>query len=456
MNLQENSLLIIDDDIDVLHTARMFLKQQFTKVVTEQDPTKINRMISQENFDVVLLDMNFKKGEHDGRAGLYWLERILEINPNIAVVPITAYGDIELAVEAVKKGAADFITKPWKNEKLLKTIQTALRRNKEKNATSSKESKTSKEKAPVEMIGQSPSMLRMYELINKVATTDANVLILGENGTGKELVARLLHQRSHRATQPFVQVDLGAISETLFQSELFGHVKGAFTDARQDKPGKFELAAGGTLFLDEIGNLSLPLQAKLLTVLQNKKTNRVGSNQEIPLDARLVCATNMPLYDMVKETHTQELAFRQDLLYRINTVEIRVPPLRERTEDLRVLVEYFMEKYAQKYNKPRPAMNEEVIGRLAQYPWPGNVRELEHAVERAIILNEGQTLLTSGFVLSQPAQATSSGKPTTLDENEKRFIQKALEHNQGNITQTAKELGITRTALYRRLDKFGL
>ena len=453
MNLQEASILIIDDDIDVLHTARMFLKQQFSSVTTEQDPTKINRLISHEHFDIVLLDMNFKKGEHDGRAGLYWLERILEINPQIAVLPITAYGDIELAVEAVKKGAVDFITKPWKNEKLLKTIQTALQRSKErKGAAAHPSGKNNK----VEIIGHSPAMQLVYALVEKVAVTDANVLILGENGTGKELVAHLLHQRSHRNTKPFMQVDLGAISETLFESELFGHVKGAFTDARQDKPGKFELAAGGTLFLDEIGNLSLPLQAKLLTVLQNKKMHRVGSNQEIPLDVRLVCATNMPLYDMVTDSPSQEQSFRQDLLYRINTVEIKVPDLRERTEDLPLLVDFFIEKYARKYNKPQPAIGEEELKRLAQHTWPGNVRELEHAVERAIILNEAETLGTSSFVLSQSAQSPTSDKPATLDENERRFIEKALEHNQGNITQTAKELGITRTALYRRLDKFGL
>jgi len=282
------------------------------------------------------------------------------------------------------------------------------------------------------------------------------VLILGENGTGKEGVARLLHQRSHRCTKPFVQVDLGAISETLFESELFGHVKGAFTDARSDKPGKFEIAAGGTLFLDEIGNLSLPLQAKLLTVLQNKRVSRVGANEEIPLDARLICATNMSLYAMSSEGGGHEYSFRQDLLYRINTVEIKVPPLRERTEDISLLVEHFIEKYARKYNKPRPSLSAGVLSRLERYPWPGNVRELEHAVERAIILNEGETLNASSFVLSQPAQPPANQKVTTLDENEKLFIKEALERNQGNITQTAKELGITRTALYRRLDKFGL
>ena len=456
MNPQEARILIIDDDIDVLNTARMLLKQQFAEVHTEQNPAHINQRISREPFDVVLLDMNFKKGEHDGRAGLYWLDRILEINPQLAVVPITAYGDIDLAVEAVKKGAVDFITKPWKNEKLLKTIETALQRSKERKVASKTDASTKQSEGQIEMIGQSLPMCRVDELIDKVAATDANVLILGENGTGKEGVARLLHQRSHRCTKPFVQVDLGAISETLFESELFGHVKGAFTDARSDKPGKFEIAAGGTLFLDEIGNLSLPLQAKLLTVLQNKRVSRVGANEEIPLDARLICATNMSLYAMSSEGGGHEYSFRQDLLYRINTVEIKVPPLRERTEDISLLVEHFIEKYARKYNKPRPSLSAGVLSRLERYPWPGNVRELEHAVERAIILNEGETLNASSFVLSQPAQPPANQKVTTLDENEKLFIKEALERNQGNITQTAKELGITRTALYRRLDKFGL
>ncbi len=453
MNPQEARILIIDDDIDVLHTARMFLKQQFTSVETEQDPREINSLVSREPIDVVLLDMNFKKGEHDGRAGLYWLERILEINPQIGVVPITAYGDIDLAVEAVKKGAVDFISKPWKNEKLLQTIRTALQRNKERKRTATQEPE---KPAQIEMIGQSPAMLRVYELVDKIATTDANVLILGENGTGKEVVARLLHQRSHRKAKPFVQVDLGAISETLFESELFGHVKGAFTDAQQDKQGKFELAAGGTLFLDEIGNLSLPLQAKLLTVLQNRAVSRVGDNQKKTLDIRLICATNMPLYEMIGEGTAQDGGFRQDLLYRINTVEIKVPPLRNRTEDLPLLLNHFIEKYVRKYNKPQPTLSNDVLKRLEKYNWPGNVRELEHAVERAVILNDEEMLQASDFVLSQPLQQQAPVKPTTLDENEKQFIKAALARNQGNITQTAKELGITRTALYRRLDKFGL
>lgn len=457
MKLQAARILIIDDDIDVLNTARMFLKQQFSEVFTEQNPATINQRISREPFDLVLLDMNFKKGEHDGRAGLYWLERILEIHPGIAVIPITAYGDIELAVEAVKKGASDFITKPWKNEKLLKTIEKALQRNKERKVSVKADAQAKQPEMQFEMIGQSPPMHRIYELIDKVATTDANVLILGENGTGKEGVARLLHQRSSRNTKPFVQVDLGAISETLFESELFGHVKGAFTDARQDKPGKFELAAEGTLFLDEIGNLSLPLQAKLLTVLQNKKVSRVGANEEIPLNIRLICATNMPVYTMASEGDMHEQSFRQDLLYRINTVEIKVPPLRNRTEDLPLLIEHFIHKYAKKYNRPHPSLSPGVLSRLEKYQWPGNVRELEHAVERAIILNDGETLSASSFILSQPVQSPSlTQKATTLDENEKLFIQEALERNQGNITQTAKDLGITRTALYRRLDKFGL
>jgi DNA-binding NtrC family response regulator len=453
---QNKKILIIDDDADVLATARMFLKQYFAQVDTEQDPSSINQRVSREHYQAILLDMNFRRGEHDGREGLYWLERILTISPDTGVILITAYGDIELAVEAMKQGAADFVLKPWKNARLLESVNKALARSSDQKKSAKKVATTTE--APV-MIGTSEAMQRVFKLIEQVADTDANVLILGENGTGKELVARALHQQSGRRSGPFVTVDMGAVTASLMESELFGHTKGAFTDAHQDKPGKFELANGGTLFLDEIGNLSLPQQAKLLSVLQSRKVSRVGGNAEIPLNIRLVCATNMPLYDMLAEGR-QEEGFRQDLLYRINTVEIFVPPLRERSEDVPLLVEHFLKIYVEKYNKTDLEVSKSALRKLQKYRWPGNIRELQHAVERAVILSQSSSLQPEDFALSKEGMSTAPSadqeEPLTLDENEKQFIQRALARNQGNVTRTAKELGLTRTALYRRLDKFNL
>ncbi|MEQ9439145.1 MAG: sigma-54 dependent transcriptional regulator [Cyclobacteriaceae bacterium] len=452
---QPYHILIIDDDVDVLHSARMFLKQYFERVDTQEDPSQINSLISKNHYDVVLLDMNFRRGEHDGREGLYWLERIRTIDPKTGVILITAYGDIDLAVEAMRLGAANFVLKPWKNQKLLESVEAALRR---KASDRQPKKGIAKGQEMPEMIGQSEPIRRVYELIGKVAATDANVLILGENGTGKDLVAQTLHYRSIRKNNPFIRVDVGALTSTLFESELFGHVKGAFTDAYQDKVGKFELASGGTLFLDEIGNLSLPQQAKLLTALQNRKISQVGSNQVVAVDIRLICATNMPLYEMASDQPVnQEGVFRQDLLYRINTVEITVPPLRERLDDLPLLAEHFLTQYAEKYHKPQPTLSEAAIRHLTRYPWPGNIRELQHAIERAIILSDQPELQSQDFALGvMPETVTTADSPKTLDENERNFIKQALDRNQGNITQTAKELGITRTALYRRLEKYGL
>lgn len=456
MKKQDKKILIIDDDADVLATARMFLKQFFAQVDTDQDPASINQRVSREHYQAILLDMNFRRGEHDGREGLYWLERILTISPETGVILITAYGDIELAVEAMKQGAADFVLKPWKNAKLLEAVNKAL------SISSDKQKNSQDTPMPAEapqIIGSSEAMQRVFDLIEKVADTDANVLILGENGTGKELVARALHHQSGRRNGPFVSVDMGAITASLMESELFGHTKGAFTDAHQDKPGKFEQAEGGTLFLDEIGNLSLPQQTKLLTVLQNRKVSRVGSNAEIPLNIRLLCATNMPLYDMLAEGR-QEEGFRQDLLYRINTVEIFVPPLRERSQDIPELLAHFLKIYGEKYNKTNLEVSKSALRKLQKYAWPGNIRELQHAVERAVILSRGAKLQPEDFALSEKGITAQSSaaedEPLTLDENEKQFIQRALSRNRGNVTRTAKELGLTRTALYRRLDKFGL
>lgn len=453
----EAKILVVDDDIDVLNTARMYLKQQFTLVQIENNPENIALHFDRESYDVVLLDMNFQKGENDGAAGLKWLNTVLEIDPNTIVILITAYGELDLAVKAVKAGATDFIAKPWKNEKLYGTITSALQlrqskleidrlKNTQKTLANDIDQKFEN------FIGESLPIKKVFSMIEKVAPTDANVLILGENGTGKELAARALHRNSERKNEVFINVDLGSISETLFESELFGHVRGAFTDAKEDKPGRFELASGGTLFLDEIGNLSLPLQAKLLTVLQQRTVRRVGSSKEIPVDIRLVCATNMPLYDMV-----QEGTFRQDLLYRVNTVEVKMPALAERKDDIDLLVKYFMDMYGKKYKKQKMRIDQNTIAKLKRYHWPGNIRELQHAIERAMILADGNKLTPDDFLL-QTSKSVSTSDDDILDilEMEKRLILKALDKHNGNVTRAAKDLGLDRLALYRRLQKYGL
>ena len=451
------SILIIDDDRDVLETAKMFLKQEFTKVHIEESPENIPTLLKSEGYDVILLDMNFKKGVNDGEEGLYWLHQILKIDPHAVVVLITAYGEVDLAVKAMKNGAVDFVLKPWKNQKLLGTILSAqqLRYSKkeiEKLKVTQEKLSDTLEQPYIDFIGESPSIERVREMIDRVSSTDANVLILGENGTGKEVVARAIHRKSTRSNKVFISVDLGSISESLFESELFGHVKGAFTDAKQDKPGRFEIASGGTIFLDEIGNLSLSLQSKLLTVLQHRKIQRVGSNAEIPVDFRLICATNMPLNEMVYEKK-----FRQDLLYRMNTVEIRVPPLRERIDDVPLLMDYFLQRYALKYKRPGMKVEKSVISKLKKYAWPGNIRELQHAVERAIILNDGKVIQSAELLISGGNIIPKKDQQTlTLDEMEKQFIQQSLSDHEGNVSTTARTLGMTRTALYRRMKKHGL
>jgi two-component system, NtrC family, response regulator HydG len=457
MTKQEGSILIVDDDPDVLSTARMFLKQHGFMVQTELQPKNIPAILTKSTIDIILLDMNFTRGENDGKEGLYWLNQILQQDPQAIVILMTAYGEVELAVQAIKQGATDFVLKPWENRKLLATILSAIQLRKSKLEVEKLRNTQQKLSADIqvqygELTGNSPAMKDLYGLIEKVAPTDANVLILGENGTGKELVARALHTHSLRSKEVFISVDLGAISETLFESELFGHVKGAFTDAREDKPGRFELASGGTIFLDEIGNLSLPLQAKLLTVLQSRTVRRVGSHREKKIDVRLICATNMPLHEMV-----QENSFRQDLLYRINTVEIRVPALRERAGDIPLLIEHFLMMYARKYKKTPLRIESAVLNKLKKYPWPGNVRELQHAVERAVILSEGGVISSPDLFLNQvrlPEKTT--GRTLSLEEVERNYLKELLERNEGNISKVARELGMTRPALYRRLNKYGL
>lgn len=452
----KGNILIVDDDIDVLETARMFLKQEFSSVDIELQPEKIAGHFERKDYDVVLLDMNFKKGMNDGEEGFYWLGEILKMGNDASVILITAYGEIDLAIKAMKEGATDFVLKPWKNQKLLATIMSAMRLRESRKEVfrlkQSHQSGHSTEDAFGRMIGRSMALQRVKEIVKKVGVTDADVLILGENGTGKEVVARAIHAVSPRRDEVFVHVDLGAISETLFESELFGHVKGAFTDARQDKPGRFEVAQKGTVFLDEIGNLSLPLQAKLLTVLQNKKVKRVGSHKDIDLDVRMIYATNRVLTEMVAEQ-----TFRQDLLYRINTVEIRVPALRERREDVPLLVDHFLKIFSAKYHKPNISISSATLEKLQGYPWPGNIRELQHAVERAVILSDTLHIDGIGSFITVPhtPEPVMTGDKT-LDEMERDFILHTLERHQGNVTKTAQALGLTRTALYRRMNKYGI
>jgi len=464
------NILIVDDEEDILLSMEYFLQGHFNRVVTENNPYHIPRHLRKQHFDLLLLDMNYRRGDTSGREGMQWLQKIMELQPDAAVVMITAYADVSTAVEAVKAGATDFIEKPWRNEKLLSTLVAALKRKEERKAEAVQAKKKKSKVASSqngqsttggEIVGDSSAMQRVFDLIDKVAHTDANVLILGENGTGKELIAQSIHQKSKRSNSVFVSVDLGAVPETLFESELFGHKKGSFTDAKEDRIGRFEAASGGSLFLDEIGNLSLPLQAKLLTALQNRQIRRLGTNQFTPIDIRLICATNMPLYDMVKENN-----FRQDLLYRINTVEIKLPPLRERQTDIPLLVAHFLKTYAQKYNKPDMSVSPEAMNELQEYDWPGNIRELRHAVERAVILSEGNKLELSDFILQEREEVTTNTTPSVnpqdtfnsynLADIEKWAIRKAMTKYQGNISKAADELGLTRAALYRRLAKYDL
>lgn len=459
MEQKHGKILIVDDNEDLLKAAKMFLKRHFSQVDIEKNPEAIPALMNNEDYDVILLDMNFTKDVSSGSEGYYWLEKILQLDPSSVVVLITAYGDVQMAVKAIKAGATDFVLKPWENEKLLATLFSAMRLRETKDEVETLKFKNQEINQALndrfsEIIGQSNSMQKIFQTIDRVAKTDANVLLLGENGTGKELVARAIHRNSSRKTENFVGVDLGSITETLFESELFGHKKGAFTDAKEDRAGRFELANNGTLFLDEIGNLSMPLQAKLLTVLQNRKVSRVGANKDTLLNIRLICATNMPLYDMVKENR-----FRQDLLYRINTIEVEIPALRDRLEDIPLLASHFLKHYAVKYDKTVNKISEGAITRMHKHPWPGNIRELQHAIERAVILSNTSVLQPEDFNFA-PVTAKEDGQLSleqyNLEEVEKLLIRKVLKKYNGNITQAASELGLTRSSLYRRLEKYGL
>ena len=458
MTNKAGKILVIDDNEDILLAARLFLKQHFLVVHTEKDPQVIPTQIINETYDIILLDMNFSQDVTSGSEGFYWLEKILEIDPSAVVILITAYGDVEMAVRAIKEGATDFVLKPWQNEKLLATLSAAMHLRHSQLEVDRLRSRQKQLSADIDqrfhnMVGISPAMQEVYAAIQKVADTDANVLILGENGTGKELVARALHRGSTRADEVFISVDMGAISESLFESELFGYVKGAFTDAKESRPGRFEVASGGTIFLDEISNVPYSLQAKLLRVLENRQVTRLGSNKPIDIEIRLICATNLHLHDMVRRNE-----FRQDLLYRINTVEIHIPPLRDREEDIPLLVDHFVAIFSKKYKKQIDHISQAALKKLVKYQWPGNIRELRHAIERAVILTETNTLQASDFLFPE-TEIPSEGvlfDSYDLDTVEKTIIRKAITKHSGNISRAADELGITRASLYRRMEKHGL
>ncbi len=452
MLLKNSCILIIDDDPDVLTAVRLLLKTEVKEVLTEKNPENIRSLLAKQSFDLILLDMNFNSSINTGNEGIFWLNKIKEFKSNAAVVMITAYGDIDLAVRSLKEGAADFVVKPWHNEKLLITIKDALN-NKGKSKSDIKKD-LSERSIDKELLGESDVMQEIFYKIEKIAPTDANILILGENGTGKDLIAKAIHQRSLRVNQPFIKSDVGALTESLFESELFGYKKGAFTDAREDRTGLFQAADKGTLFLDEIGNISLHQQAKLLSVLQNRQVTRLGDNVPIPVDIRLVCATNVPLSDLANETR-----FRKDLIYRINTVEIILPPLRKRSSDIILLAEHFILVYTNKYAKPVMHFDKSAIEKLMNYTYPGNIRELQYAIERAVIMANDNELSAKDIIFS-PIETTrvedEEKGETKLSAVEKNTILKVIEKHNGNISKAAKELGLTRTALYRRLNKYDI
>lgn len=454
--MKKSKILVVDDDRDLLTAVRILLRPRVGEVMVEHNPENIPSLLERNNIDLVLLDMNFKSKIHTGNEGLYWLSYIRDKYSHIAVVLITAYGAVDLAVRSVKMGAADFIVKPWQNEQLLITLEETLSVNK----TNKKKSKTANliHSPGQQLIGESEVMMDLHYKIRKIAPTDANILILGENGTGKDLIAAAIHEQSNRKQKPFVKVDVGALTDTLFESELFGYKKGAFTDAREDRKGRFEAAQGGTLFLDEIGNITLQQQAKLLSVLQNRQVIPLGSNEPIPIDIRLLTATNVPLSVLADENR-----FRKDLVYRINTVEIQVPPLRERGSDVILLARHFMRIYSDKYNKTIETIEDRALDKIQSYHYPGNVRELQYSIERAVIMSEGSVLNSSDILFSpieqqqdQWNQDASAKESQNLEELERKAIQTALSRYEGNISKAAKELGITRAALYRRMAKYGI
>ncbi|WP_299113151.1 sigma-54 dependent transcriptional regulator [uncultured Winogradskyella sp.] len=450
MVLKNASILVIDDDADVLTALRLLLKPLVKHVVTEKNPNNIIAQIEKSHYDIIILDMNFTAIVNTGNEGIFWLNKIQKLKPDTSVILMTAYADIDLAIRGLKEGASDFLMKPWKNEKIIETIKTIL---------SQKTSNNKKQKTlnsdTVEIIGESDAMQDVFVKLKKVAPTDANVLILGENGTGKDLIARALHENSNRKDKPFIKVDVGALTSSLFESELFGYKKGAFTDAREDREGRFEAANGGTLFLDEIGNITLGQQVRLLTVLQNRQVTPLGSNESIDIDIRLICATNVD-----PKTLADESKFRKDLIYRINTVDIIIPPLRQRGTDITELSRHFVSMYAEKYNRNPFTFDTGFISKLKKHDFPGNVRELQYVLERAVIMTDGNVLKIDDLVFSSIERSTTTKSIETnslnLDDIEKNAILTVLEKHKGNVSKSAKELGITRAALYRRLEKYEL
>ncbi|WP_296317338.1 sigma-54-dependent transcriptional regulator [Winogradskyella sp. UBA3174] len=450
MVLKNAKILVIDDDADVLTALRLLLKPLVKEVVTEKNPSNILSQIEKANYEIIILDMNFNGLVNTGNEGIFWLNKIQKQKPETSVILMTAYADIDLAIRGLKEGASDFLMKPWKNEKIIETITTIL--NNKKSKTAQKDNLNSNS---VAIIGDSDVMNDVFVKLKKVAPTDANVLVLGENGTGKDLIARALHDHSNRRDKPFVKVDVGALTASLFESELFGYKKGAFTDAKEDRKGRFEAANGGTLFLDEIGNISLSQQVRLLTVLQNRQVTPLGSNEAIPVDIRLICATNIN-----PQVLADENKFRKDLIYRINTVDIIAPPLRDRGTDITELSHHFVSLYAEKYNKNAFSFDSGFISKLKKHDFPGNVRELQYVLERAVIMTDGTTLNPDDLVFSSIERTSTSTsletKSLNLDDLEKNAILTVLDKHKGNVSKSAKELGITRAALYRRLQKYEL
>lgn len=448
--METGTILIVDDNKSVLASLELLLETQCGRVLTASNPNRITALLSSETIDVVILDMNFSAGINNGNEGLYWLKQIKQLAPSLPVVMLTAYGDVELAVKALKNGATDFLLKPWDNRTLTEKITEAYRNGRKDTSTAP---------PPIEkkdgfemLVGRSPAMLQLMKVVTKVARTDANILITGENGTGKEMLAREIHRLSPRCAHPMLTVDMGAISESLFESELFGHERGAFTDAYESRAGKFEAACGSSLFMDEIGNLPLSLQAKLLTVLQSRNVSRLGSNKVIPVDIRLISATNKDIPEMVKQG-----AFREDLFYRINTIHLEIPPLRERGDDILLFIDAFLRKFAAKYQRQEIRMHEQTLAKLREYHWPGNVRELQHTVEKAVILSEGNVIRPKDILIKQTwkPEATTPVVPN-LEEVERQAIITAIRQNNGNLTATAGQLGVSRQTLYNKLKRFKL
>lgn len=442
-------IIVVDDQQEIVFAARMLIKRNFEEVITATSPKDVMQLLAGQDIDVILMDMNYRIGYEDGREGVYWLKEILDMSPNTSIILMTAFGKVDVAVECIKLGAFDFILKPWDNDKLVETINAGVEHSRKKRKHIPESNTAVPEKKYFR--GNSKSIQQAYSIADKVALTDANVLLLGENGTGKYVFAQYIHEQSLRKNTPFVAVDLGSLHENIFESELFGYARGAYTDARTDQPGRFEMAQGGTIFLDEIGNLPLHLQSKLLSVLQSKSVTRLGESRPRPIDVRIITATNIDIHDEVKKK-----TFRQDLLYRINTVEITLPPLKQRKEDILPLADFFLERSVSKYDKPEKGFSEDARQTMLSYTWPGNIREMENMIERAVILSDKDTISAYELNLSPIDDETIEAEDFQLSDMEKLMVERTLHKHRGNISKAAEELGISRAALYRRIEKYKL